>query len=206
MPIRKTLIVFLATFIPLLINADQKNIWTYLNPLSDLSLEDETPAEAQSEAFVKPKSDTLALRELMGDRVFFRAGLTKLNEDQVSVLYIWLQGYGQRPLEGEHLKSVSDNNEVKESIPQVFVDNKNLSLNKPIKTRMKAPTVFTGWHGHDIFYMENGQVWRQVGTEWYTPQIAVDKHPEVTIHQEGDYYYMEVEGISASLRVRLDQA
>jgi hypothetical protein len=61
---------------------------------------------------------------------------------------------------------------------------------------------FDGWSGETIFKLENGQIWQQAS---YANTPSRKYRPKVVITRTGAGFEMQVEGLTASLRVQLLQ-
>lgn len=60
---------------------------------------------------------------------------------------------------------------------------------------------FTGWSGGTLFHLDNGQVWEQIDDSTYVGHSLA--HPKVTITRGlFNAYYLSVEGVKESVRVR----
>ena len=92
----------------------------------------------------KDREEFPGIRALMEQEQFEAAGLDKLSAEELQALDKWLLLYTA----GEAQQLVHTNEEVKEAEKKA-----------EITARIKQP--FEGWSGTTVFYMEDGQVWRQ---------------------------------------------
>jgi hypothetical protein len=88
--------------------------------------------------------DFPGIRALMTDAQFRAAGLEKLSREELEALDDWLIGYTVG--EAEVVRATSE--EVKEA-EEAF----------EVTASIKPP--FDGWDGETVFYLDNGQVWKQ---------------------------------------------
>jgi len=123
------------------------------------------------------------LEQEMSEREFERAGLDKLTDRQLDYLNDYLgrealkpaQSFGQEQLE--------------EIEPVRQIDN--------ITAHIKGE--FTGWDGHTLFYLDNGQVWQQRLAAIYRHR-ATD--PEVTIRKGRFGYYLKISASNRQVAVK----
>lgn len=129
-------------------------------------------------------ADFPTIGELMSADEYRAAGLDKLNDAERAALEAWLVRYTAR--DAEVIKGTSER--VKKA------------ARERVETRL--PGVFTGWRGHTVFRLENGDVWRQSGNERYHPRTRMTD-PQVVIHRGllGGYQ-MELVATGARVKVR----
>lgn len=84
------------------------------------------------------------IQKLMSEDEFRAAGLHRLNDEERAALNRWLVSYTVQDAP-ELLRSNREVQEADESIR--------------IEARIKPP--FSGWSGDTLFYLDNGQVWKQ---------------------------------------------
>jgi hypothetical protein len=72
-----------------------------------------------------------------------------------------------------------------------------------MKTQSHIYGAFTGWYGDALFKLVNGQYWIQAE---YKYNYRYMYRPAVVITQSGSGYFMEVEGMDGSVRVRRTNA
>ncbi len=94
--------------------------------------------------FAGDKDDFPGVRSLMTPEQFRAAGLDKLTPEQIEALDDWLIRYTVG--EAETVRATSE--EVKE-VEEEF----------EVTARIKQP--FKGWTGDTVFYLDNGQIWKQ---------------------------------------------
>lgn len=90
------------------------------------------------------ESDFPGVQELMSEEEFKAAGLDKLSPEERRALDGWLLQYTAT----EAPEMLISSEEVKE-----------VEAQHVIQANVKQP--FTGWEGNTVFYLDNGQVWRQ---------------------------------------------
>ena len=96
-------------------------------------------------SFAKADSDSFpGVERLMTEAEFRSAGLNKLSDAERQALDNWLLHYT-----ATEAPSMLLNNE----------DVKEVEAKHVIVANIKPP--FNGWDGNTIFYLDNGQVWRQ---------------------------------------------
>ncbi len=88
--------------------------------------------------------DFPGIEKLMGDQTFEDAGLNKLNDKELRALDAWLLRYTAGEAEVVRVQS----EEVKDFEKTIT-----------ITANIKQP--FKGWSGDTVFYLDNGQVWKQ---------------------------------------------
>jgi hypothetical protein len=124
-----------------------------------------------------------SLEERMSAADFKAAGLDKLSPQQLQFLDEWLRTH-------EQVKAVTASGQ-----PVFYPDNQPRDK---FSTHLVGP--FSGWAGHTVFTLDNGQVWKQAESGAYScPSID---NPEVTIKPMilGSWL-MYVQGCSESVRV-----
>ncbi|MEE4659024.1 MAG: hypothetical protein V2J89_01065 [Halieaceae bacterium] len=90
------------------------------------------------------EDDFPGIQVLMGERTFRDAGLEKLSPDELEALDAWLVRY-----------TAGEAEVVRESSEEVKKVEKALEITASIKPP------FSGWSGDTVFYLDNGQVWKQ---------------------------------------------
>ncbi len=124
-----------------------------------------------------------SLEERMSAADFKAAGLDKLSPEQLHFLDSWLRAH-------EQVKTVSPSGQ-----PVFYPDEQ---ARDKFNTHLVGH--FSGWAGHTVFTLDNGQVWKQAESGAYScPDID---NPEVTIKPMilGSWL-MYVQGCNQSLRV-----
>lgn len=126
------------------------------------------------------------LKQRMSNSEFSAAGLNKLTPDELASLDQWLSGHAK-----VKTKMVSSTGK-----PVFYTDS---GRRQKIRTHIKGE--FSGWHGSDIFTLENGQVWQQVGTD--QPSCSSSNNPQATVKPSlfGNWL-MYVNGCNNSVHVK----
>jgi hypothetical protein len=119
-------------------------------------------------------SSILELRNLMSREEFHASGLDKLSPQELATLDGW----------------------VGRLVARVLANRKQAGCSSPIDSRIEGE--FEGWSGHTVFPLENGQVWRQLGTQ-SAPAYRVS--PKVQIYKAGPSCAMKVDGVTGVLLV-----
>lgn len=91
------------------------------------------------------QSQPSTLEERMSQAEFRAAGLDKLSPDELHQLNTWLDGHG-----GSIVKYVDSS-----GTPLFYADS-----DRPVIEQHIVGT-FSGWRGHTIFTLDNGQQWQQ---------------------------------------------
>ena len=124
------------------------------------------------------------LETLMPQQTFQAAGLEQLSSKELEVLNEWLVGYTAGA--GQLLQ----NNEAVRRAQQTF----------EIRSRLTDP--FDGWSGNTLFYLENGQRWRQRLSGRYVHRGGPNPEVIITRNVFGFYKLTLVEegrGVGVSL-------
>ena len=87
------------------------------------------------------------LEERMSQAELKAAGLDRLSPEQLKFLNEWLRTHGA----GANMQLVTPGGQ-----PVFYPDT---SSRETIETHISG--VFTGWHGHTVFKLDNGQEWKQ---------------------------------------------
>jgi hypothetical protein len=116
----------------------------------------------------------LELRNLMTREEFHASGLDKLSPQELATLDGW----------------------VGRLVARVLANRKQAGCSSPIDSRIDGE--FEGWSGHTVFPLENGQVWRQLGSQ---AAHAYRVSPKVQIYKAGPSCAMKVDGVSGVLLV-----
>lgn len=126
-----------------------------------------------------------SLEERMSQSEFHAAGLDKLSPDELKALDDWLRAhYG------------STTTYVTPSGAPVFYPKE--SSREPVESKIAG--TFTGWYGHSVFTLENGQEWTQA--ESGTMTTGNYDHPKVKIKPMlVGSWLMYVEACGCSVRV-----
>jgi hypothetical protein len=161
------------------------------------------------------------LLRLMGEEVFASSGMEKLSASEQTALLDWLttrdteieeQSREEAMAEAEERMEERLQEEVatrlEEEKAREAAEKKKRSLQmfgfmKPdpdmeIVIESKIQGRFTGWAGKTLFYLTNGQVWKQrTGGKYYYPLDS----PKVTIRKETMGYWMTVDETGARVGV-----
>ncbi len=119
-------------------------------------------------------TSVLELRNLMTQSEFQGAGLDKLSTRELAALEGW----------------------VGRLVLRLLKDRKQAGCASPVETRIDGE--FQGWSGHTLFGLENGQIWRQLGS---ASEHAYKVSPRVQIHRSAAGCTMKVEGMPSELLV-----
>ena len=111
--------------------------------------------------------DAPDVRTLMTPEEFRAAGLDKLSPAEIEALNLWVLHY-----------TVKDAPTQRRVNPVVKQEMKKMD-DVVIRTRIAG--AFTGWSGHTVFRLENGQVWKQrMDGKWYkkadSPEVVLEKN------------------------------
>ena len=119
-------------------------------------------------------ASVLELKNLMSQSEFHSAGLDKLSTRELAALDGW----------------------VGRLVMRLLKDRKQAGCASPVDTRIDGE--FQGWSGHTVFGLENGQIWRQLGSD---AQHAYKVSPRVQIHRAAAGCTMKVDGTPGELLV-----
>ncbi len=126
------------------------------------------------------------LQQRMSGKQFKAAGLDKLTPQELASLDQWVQSHGKS---NTHVVDASGK-------PVFYAGQKKRPT---IQTHLVGH--FDGWHGNNEMTLDNGQVWRQVGSD--APSCATADHPKVKVKPSlmGNWL-MYVSGCNDSAHVR----
>jgi hypothetical protein len=143
-----------------------------------------TAASAQTQ----PQSSTQTLEERMSQAEFHAAGLNKLSPEELHQLNAWLQNHGAAT---PTIKVVGTNGQ------PVFYPHE--SERETVESHLAGS--FSGWTGHSVFTLDNGQQWQQAESGAYDSGKL--DHPAVKIKPMllGSWL-MYVDGCGCSVRVK----
>jgi hypothetical protein len=166
-----------------------------------------------------PSAKPVDIRDLMNVTQFDAAGLNKLSPDEIKALNAWLNRYLTSPPEIAPVpapQSVVTSSTATSSVPQAAgsatasasgVANFGADTMTPKKSpqepnwiESRIAGLFTGWTGDTIFKLENGQVWKQAATGYYT-NVELD-HPQVVIKKLTFGYLLTLPGYGQTVFVR----
>ena len=129
---------------------------------------------------------TDGLQQRMSAAEFKAAGLDKLSAQELQNLDDWLSKHGK-----------TATRMVDTSGQPVFHEPKQ----KRSKFTARLVGHFSGWHGHDEFTLDNGQSWKQIGSD--APVCMSADNPAVKIKPSlFDSWLMYVDGCNGSVHVR----
>jgi hypothetical protein len=122
-----------------------------------------------------PRSSAiLELRNLMSQTEFRAAGLDKLSGAELAALDGWIG----------------------RMIVRVMANRKQAGCAAPIDSRIDGE--FQGWTGRTMLGLENGQIWRQMGT---AARYAYKVSPRVQIRRTGNGCTLTVDGVEGEMLV-----
>ncbi|MCK9539208.1 hypothetical protein [Dokdonella sp.] len=125
------------------------------------------------------------LEERMSQSEFQAAGLEKLSPAELAQLNAWLAAHGETQVTGRGGK------------PLFYPDS---DARTTVKANIQGD--FTGWLGHTIFRLDNGQEWQQVETS-SRHDAGLFHNPAVEIKPMSfGSWLMVVKGCGCSLRVK----
>lgn len=139
------------------------------------------------------------LRDQMTEEQFARAGLDKLSDEELTYLSDWLSGKVEEEKEmvvneiipaGENRFGADE--QIQRNVDRIRPEPKELV------SRIAGP--FDGWDGDTVFYLENGQVWKQTQRDKFAVRL---EDPVVTI-EKGllGAYFLSVEGFGSRVKVK----
>lgn len=133
---------------------------------------------------------------------FNQTGLDKLSPQQLGAFNAWLNQYvctnsaapPAPPPAAQQPGSPAIADFGAETIPH----QENPAAPERIETRING--VFTGWDGNTVFKLENGQIWQQAGTGYFT-SVKLD-HPQVVIKKLAFGYLLTLPGQGETVFVK----
>ena len=131
-------------------------------------------ALAEPAAPSRQTQTVLELRNLMTQSEYRAAGLGKLSAQELAVLDGW----------------------VGRLMVRLLKDRKQAGCSSPVDSRIDGE--FQGWTGRTVFELENGQIWRQLGSR---SQYAYKVSPRVQIHRSASGCALKVDGVEGELLV-----
>ncbi len=99
-----------------------------------------------------------------------KGGLDKLSPEEISFLNEWLNG------KRTAVTPATQAPPSESKVAKITRKEAEAVLNAPIKTSIKGE--FTGWTGKTVFYLNNGEVWKQRRSGFYRKKL---ESPEVII-------------------------
>ncbi|HVC37229.1 MAG TPA: hypothetical protein VNF46_02395 [Gammaproteobacteria bacterium] len=151
-------------------------------------------------------SKPVDVRDLMNVTQFDRTGLGKLSPDELKALNVWLNQYldsrtaptATPPVPEAAVSPAAAASGVTSFGAETMTPKGSAQEPNRIETRIAGP--FTGWTGETIFKLENGQVWKQAATGYYT-NVELD-HPQVVIKKLSFGYLLTLPGHGETVFVR----
>lgn len=127
-----------------------------------------------------------SVEERMTGKEFMEAGLNKLSEAELEALNKWLRAHSVATLEDRVVRSGATNSTATiAGAPQVGTstigDSRGLENKNNDRSTIVSRLIgeFEGWDGETVFELENGMVWKQEETDYFTTKKMVN--PEITI-------------------------
>ncbi|MGH8281576.1 MAG: hypothetical protein ACRERZ_05230 [Gammaproteobacteria bacterium] len=148
----------------------------------------------------------LDVRDQMSVTEYHRTGIDKLSPVQLKALNAWLNEYVQEraatPPEAAPPAPSSTARAAASGAAGFGADTMAVKENPATPERIETRIAgrFTGWTGNTVFKLENGQVWKQAGTGYFS-NIELD-HPQVVIKKLGFGYLLTLPGHGATVFVR----
>lgn len=151
-------------------------------------------------------STPVDVRNVITVSEFDQTGLDKLAPAQLAAFNNWLNQY----LSTQRVSAAPPSTAMSPAVSKATVSaaagfgadtmprKENPATPERIETRMTG--VFTGWTGNTVFTLENGQVWQQAGTGYFT-NVRLD-HPQVVIKKLGFGYLLTLPGHGETVFVR----
>ena len=126
------------------------------------------------------------LEERMSQAELKAAGLDRLSPAELKYLNDWLQSHGA----GANTQFVTPGGQ-----PVFYPDS---SSRETVESHISG--LFTGWHGHTVFKLDNGQEWKQAESGAYDAGKLQDPVVRIKPMLLGSWL-MYVEGCGCSVRV-----
>lgn len=140
-----------------------------------------------------------SLGSQMTPEEFERAGLQKLDAEELQFLSDWLNGRVAEEKEKviAEIVPVGDDRfgadeQIRENVERIRPE--------PKKLVSRISGNFRGWRGNTIFRLDNGQVWKQAESDLFV--VNVDD-PEVTIKKGFmGTYFLKIKGFGSRVKVK----
>ena len=157
-----------------------------------------------------PASKPVDVRDLMSVTQFDKAGLNKLSPDELKALNAWLNQYLESHAAATPSHPAVPQAAVVTPAPAAVSSSSRANFGADtmrhtesaepnrIESRIAGP--FTGWTGDTLFKLENGQVWQQAATGYFT-NVELD-HPQVVIKKLTFGYLLTLPGHGETVFVR----
>jgi hypothetical protein len=153
-----------------------------------------------------PAPKTMDIRDLMNVTQFDKAGLNKLTPEEIKALNAWLNQY-LNACTATPVKATASRNAA--SLPVAASSTAGFGADsmtpkesplEPARMETRIAGLFTGWTGDTVFKLENGQIWKQAATGYFT-NVELD-HPEVVIKKLSFGYLLTLPGHGETVFVR----
>ena len=159
-----------------------------------------------------PASKPVDVRDLMSVTQYDQAGLNKLSPGELTALNAWLNHYlGTRAQATAAFPVAQVASPPAAAVPAAAARSAVASFgadtmapmesaDEPRRIETRIAGLFTGWTGDTVFPLENGQVWKQAASGYYTD--ARLNHPRVVIKKLVFGYLLTLPGHSETVFVR----
>lgn len=152
-----------------------------------------------------PGSAPVDIRNIITVSQFDQSGLDKLSPSQIAAFNGWLSQYLSAhttaptvPAATRLPAAQAASSGVASFGAETMAPALNQNMPEHIETRIAGR--FTGWDGNTIFKLENGQVWQQAGTGYFT-NVTLDD-PRVVIKKLRFGYLLTLPGHGETVFVR----
>lgn len=148
-----------------------------------------------------PASKPVDIRNLMTVTQFTQAGLDKLSPAELAALNAWLSDYTQERVQPQ--AAMQPATAASPAASTAVFGAEMLSpkqTHEPARIETRIAGMFNGWTGNTIFPLENGQVWKQASSGYFT-DLKLD-HPQVIIKKLAFGYLLTIPGQSETVFVR----
>ena len=163
-------------------------------------------------------SKPVDIRDLMTVTQFDKAGLDKLSPGEIKALNAWLNQYLESRISTSNPgtpavvvpnAAVAPATPAKPSHSAAAAGIANFGadtmtpkqpLQEPSRIESRIVGRFTGWTGNTVFKLENGQIWKQAATGYFT-NVDLD-NPEVVIKKLTFGYLLTLPGHGETVFVR----
>ncbi|MGH8281400.1 MAG: hypothetical protein ACRERZ_04325 [Gammaproteobacteria bacterium] len=158
-----------------------------------------------------PKTKPVDIRDLMTVTEFDQAGLNKLSPDELKAFNAWLNRYLSSRTKAAPSTAVEHAATTSVAVPAAVASPAvanfgadtmapKESSQTPTRIETRIAGSFTGWSGDTVFKLENGQVWQQAATGFFT-DVKLD-HPQVVIKKLAFGYLLTLPGHGETVFVR----
>ena len=138
---------------------------------------------------------SFSVAKLMSHDDFTKAGLAKLDAEEIKTLNEWLQNYTQSIVK-TNVIIVTVTNSAPAVIKRVVVMPQQFE-ESVVETAIDGD--FEGWDGETIWKMDNGQIWQQAS---YAYHYHYAYHPKVMIYHADGGWKMKAEDDDESVAVK----